>query len=196
MLVPALTKVGVPEPAAHMFMFYYAVLADVSPPTALSPFAAAAITRGSPFPTMIQAWKYTLPAFIVPFMFCLAPEGLQLLMFTTEGKFPATLGEWGGVLGMFALSCLAMSAFCFAATGYLLGHAHPLLRWLAAGAGVLMLNNSAWMIGAGAAVLLGVVAMQLMTARRAEAGAHLELDRDRAAQEDAFGPERSEERVS
>jgi hypothetical protein len=40
---------GVPEPAAHMFLFYYAVLADVSPPTALAPFAAAAVTRGDAF---------------------------------------------------------------------------------------------------------------------------------------------------
>ncbi len=52
MLVPALTNVGVPEGAAHMFMFYYAVLADVSPPTAC-PFAAAAITGGTPFNTML-----------------------------------------------------------------------------------------------------------------------------------------------
>ena len=64
MLVPALVKVGIPEPAAHMFMFYYAVLADVSPPTALAPFAAAALTGGRPFATMRQAWKYTLPAFL------------------------------------------------------------------------------------------------------------------------------------
>jgi TRAP transporter 4TM/12TM fusion protein len=71
MLVPALTKVGVAEPAAHMFLFYYAVLADVSPPTALAPFAAAAITRGEAFATMMQAWKYCLPAFLMPFMFCL-----------------------------------------------------------------------------------------------------------------------------
>ena len=60
MIAPALTDVGVPEVAAHMFIFYYAVLSEVSPPTALSPFAAAAITGGNPFTTMMLTWKYTL----------------------------------------------------------------------------------------------------------------------------------------
>ena len=58
MTAPALVKLGVPEAAAHMFIFYYAVLSEVSPPTALSPFAAAAITGGNPFKTTMLAWKY------------------------------------------------------------------------------------------------------------------------------------------
>ena len=62
--------------AAHMFIFYYAVLSEVSPPTALSPFAAAALTGGNPFQTMMLTWKYTLPAFLVPFVFTLSPEGM------------------------------------------------------------------------------------------------------------------------
>jgi len=77
---PALTKLGVPDFAAHMFIFYYAVLSEVSPPTALSPFAAAAITGGDPYVTTMQAWKYTLPAFLVPFVFILDPQGVGLLM--------------------------------------------------------------------------------------------------------------------
>jgi TRAP transporter 4TM/12TM fusion protein len=77
---PALTKLGVPDYAAHMFIFYYAVLSEVSPPTALSPFAAAAITGGDPYKTTMQAWKYTLPAFLVPFVFVLDPLGIGLLM--------------------------------------------------------------------------------------------------------------------
>ena len=71
---PALTKLGVPDFAAHMFIFYYAVLSEVSPPTALSPFAAAAITGGDPYLTTLQSWKYTLPAFVVPFLFVLSPR--------------------------------------------------------------------------------------------------------------------------
>jgi TRAP-type uncharacterized transport system fused permease subunit len=63
---PALIKLGVPDFAAHMFIFYYAVLSESSPPTALSPFAAAAITGGDPYKTTIQCWKYTLPAFLLP----------------------------------------------------------------------------------------------------------------------------------
>ena len=70
-----MTKVGVPDLAAHMFIFYYAVLSEVSPPTALSPFAAAAITGAKPVPTMMLTWKYTLPAFVFPFAFTLSQEG-------------------------------------------------------------------------------------------------------------------------
>jgi TRAP transporter 4TM/12TM fusion protein len=77
---PALTRLGVPAYAAHMFVFYYAVLSEVSPPTALSPFAAAAITGGDPYRTTLQSWKYTLPAFLVPFAFVLHPAGIGLLL--------------------------------------------------------------------------------------------------------------------
>src|SRR3989454_6374073 len=77
---PALTKLGVPDFAAHMFIFYYALLSEVSPPTALSPFAAAAITGGDPYKTTMQAWKYTMPAFLLPFVFVLDPQGVGLLL--------------------------------------------------------------------------------------------------------------------
>ena len=80
MVAPALVQAGVPAFAAHMFIFYYAVLSEVSPPTALSPFAAAALTGGNPFRTMTITWKYTLPAFLVPFVFTLTPEGLGVLL--------------------------------------------------------------------------------------------------------------------
>jgi TRAP transporter 4TM/12TM fusion protein len=92
---PALIALQVPEFAAHMFIFYYAVLSEVSPPTALSPFAAAAITGGDPYKTTLQTWKYTLPAFLVPFVFVLDPAGTGLLL---TGSFK-TLGnaDWGAI---------------------------------------------------------------------------------------------------
>ncbi|HUQ26757.1 MAG TPA: TRAP transporter fused permease subunit [Burkholderiales bacterium] len=92
---PALMALGVKPFAAHMFVFYYAVLSEVSPPTALSPFAAAAITGGDPYKTTLQCWKYTTPAFLVPFMFVLDPSGTGLLL---TGSFK-TLGEadWGSI---------------------------------------------------------------------------------------------------
>ena len=80
MIAPALTEVGIPAIAAHMFIFYYAVLSEVSPPTALAPLAAAALTGGRPVGTMMRTWKYTLPAFLVPFIFTLSPEGLGILL--------------------------------------------------------------------------------------------------------------------
>ena len=82
---PALIKLGVPDFAAHMFIFYYAVLSEVSPPTALSPFAAAAITGGNPYLTTLQSWKYTMPAFLVPFVFVLDPQGIGLLLKVPTG---------------------------------------------------------------------------------------------------------------
>jgi TRAP transporter 4TM/12TM fusion protein len=82
---PALIKLGVPDFAAHMFIFYYAVLSEVSPPTALSCFAAAAITGADPYRTTFQAWKYTLPAFVVPFVFVVDPQGIGLLLSLPKG---------------------------------------------------------------------------------------------------------------
>jgi TRAP transporter 4TM/12TM fusion protein len=93
---PALIKLGVPDFAAHMFIFYYAVLSEVSPPTALSPFAAAAITGGDPYKTTLQCWKYTVPAFLLPFMFVIDPSGQGLLLM---GSVKALAGaDWGAIL--------------------------------------------------------------------------------------------------
>ena len=95
---PALIALKVPEFAAHMFIFYYAVLSEVSPPTALSPFAAAAITGGDPYKTTLQCWKYTTPAFLVPFMFVLDPSGTGLLLtgsFKTPGDAELGLDRAG-----------------------------------------------------------------------------------------------------
>jgi len=89
---PAMIKLGVPDFAAHMFIFYYAVLSEVSPPTALSPFAAAAITGGDPYKTTLQCWKYTTPAFLVPFMFVLDPSGTGLLLTGPSRPSPAPTG--------------------------------------------------------------------------------------------------------
>ncbi|MDQ3488494.1 MAG: TRAP transporter large permease subunit, partial [Acidobacteriota bacterium] len=111
MVAPALIQSGVPAPAAHMFIFYYAVLSEVSPPTALSPFAAAAITGGDPFKTMMLTWKYTLPAFLVPFAFTLTPEGSALLL-----QAPALPVVWTAVT-----AALGIADFAGAFGGWILG---------------------------------------------------------------------------
>ncbi len=80
MVAPALVKVGVPVHVAHLLAFYFAVLSEVSPPVGLSPCAAAAVTGANPFQAMMQAWKYSLPAFLVPFFFAATPEGASLLI--------------------------------------------------------------------------------------------------------------------
>jgi TRAP transporter 4TM/12TM fusion protein len=114
---PALIKLGVPDYAAHMFIFYYAVLSEVSPPTALSPFAAAAITGADPYRTTLQSWKYTMPAFVVPFMFILAPEGIGLLLKTPPG------GDWGQVAWITATACIGIGAIAAGLQGWLLNRA-------------------------------------------------------------------------
>jgi TRAP-type uncharacterized transport system fused permease subunit len=80
MVAPALVKIGVPVHVAHLLVFYFAVLSEVSPPVGLSPSAAAAVTGGNPFGSMMQAWKYSLPAFLVPFLFSTTAVGHSLLI--------------------------------------------------------------------------------------------------------------------
>lgn len=80
MVAPALVKVGLPDYVAHLLVFYFAVLSEVSPPVGLSPSAAAAVTGGNPFGSMMHAWKYSLPAFLVPFFFAATPIGASLLL--------------------------------------------------------------------------------------------------------------------
>jgi TRAP transporter 4TM/12TM fusion protein len=106
---PALIKLGVPDFAAHMFIFYYAVLSEVSPPTALSPFAAAAITGGSPYKTTLQSWKYTMPAFLVPFVFVCDPLGVGLLLKIPKG------GNWLDIveIALETAAGIALLAFAF-----------------------------------------------------------------------------------
>jgi TRAP transporter 4TM/12TM fusion protein len=129
MVVPAFTQLGVSEAAAHMFVFYYAVLSEVSPPTALSPFAAAALTGGNPFRTMMITWKYCLPAFLVPFMFTLNKEGLGLLL----------MGEAGIILWTFFTACVAIVAFAGAFGGWFWREASALERMIIGLAGLCLL---------------------------------------------------------
>jgi TRAP transporter 4TM/12TM fusion protein len=110
---PALIKLGVPDFAAHMFIFYYAVLSEVSPPTALSPFAAAAITGGSPYKTTLQSWKYTMPAFLVPFVFVLDKEGVGLLLKVPKG------GSWVDVVDIFWTTAAGIAILACAFQGRL-----------------------------------------------------------------------------
>jgi TRAP-type uncharacterized transport system fused permease subunit len=126
---PALTKLGVPDYAAHMFIFYYAVLSEVSPPTALSPFAAAAITGGDPYKTTMQAWKYTLPAFLVPFVFVLDPQGIGLLM-----KIPKDGSVWDIII-VTAKTAAGLGALAAAAQNWALRQNTAIERilWLFAG---------------------------------------------------------------
>jgi len=155
-LVPALTALGVAPHAAHMFMFYYAVLADVSPPTALAPFAASAITGGRPFATMMQAWKYTLPAFVVPVIFCLPPIGTGLLF----------EGSYRDIALITLTASLALFALSLSATGWLIRPLGTPLRLIALAAGVaLIVPDSRWQM-AGALLLGAIIAWEWLRSTR------------------------------
>jgi TRAP-type uncharacterized transport system fused permease subunit len=142
MVVPALTTVGVPPMAAHMFIFYYAVLSEVSPPTALAPFAAAALTGGRPFRTMMLTWKYALPAFVVPFAFTLDPRGLGLLL----------QGSWADIVISSSTAMVGVAGLAMGLGGWLIGSAPMWVRALAAGGGLVLFYPApaADMIGAAA----------------------------------------------
>jgi len=104
-VAPAFTQLGVPEYAAHMFIFYYALLSEVSPPTALSPFAAAAITGGDPYKTTFMAWKYAITAFLLPFVFTVLPSGRAILLHF-EGVGIAA-GVWTIIAAFLGIGMLA-----------------------------------------------------------------------------------------
>jgi TRAP-type uncharacterized transport system fused permease subunit len=157
MIAPALKQVGVPDAAAHMFIFYYAVLSEVSPPTALSPFAAAAITGANPFRTMMLTWKYTLPAFVVPFIFTLDRNGMGILL-----EAPAK------DIAVAALTAAAgVAALAIGTAGWLRQRVNAPERALAIGAGALLMYPSAGTDIAGAAALSLAVIAHLWRTRRA-----------------------------
>lgn len=150
---PALIMLKVPDFAAHMFIFYYAVLSEVSPPTALSPFAAAALTGGDPYKTTMMAWKYTLPAFIVPFMFTLHPDGVGLLL---VGSWPAII--WTSITSMIGIAALAGGV-----DAWFLRRANGLERILLITAGLLLVYPSWQFDAAGLALVWGVIFLQKFT---------------------------------
>ncbi len=150
---PALIKLGVPDFAAHMFIFYYAVLSEVSPPTALSPFAAAAITGGDPYKTTLQCWKYTVPAFLVPFMFVLDPSGLGLLLMGST-KALAT-ANWWSIAEVTLTAAVGIAALAAGFQGWALLKTNLLERtlFIVAGFALVYPTTTADVIGFGGVVL-------------------------------------------
>ncbi|MBL8516457.1 MAG: TRAP transporter fused permease subunit [Betaproteobacteria bacterium] len=156
---PAMIQLGIPDYAAHMFIFYYAVLSEVSPPTALSPFAAAAITGGDPYKTTLQSWKYTLPAFVVPFIFVIDPFGSGLLL-----KLPKTLtwaAHWQDIALVIAMAFVAIGTLAAGAQGWLLTRTTTPERIMLIVAGTLMVIPRSWFDAVGLGLLALVIVSQL-----------------------------------
>ncbi|WP_433296413.1 TRAP transporter permease [Actinoplanes sp. CA-030573] len=146
---PALLGLGVPAPAAAMFVFYYSVLSEVTPPTALAAVGASAITGGRTVPTMWQALKYALPAFLAPIAFVLTDAGSYLL-----GR-----GSFVDILWATAVAMLAVAGLAIATGGWVFGFgaAGTPARVLGGAAGLLLLYLSPVAITLGLVALAGAV---------------------------------------
>ncbi|MFC7528189.1 TRAP transporter permease [Actinoplanes sp. GCM10030250] len=155
---PALLALGVPAAAAAMFVFYYSVLSEVTPPTALAAVGASAITGGRAIATMWQALKYALPAFLAPIAFVL----------TDNGEYLLARGPVLGIVWTTAAAALAVLGLAVATGGWVLGvgPAGPVSRVLAGLAGVLLLYLAPAAVAAGAAALAAAVLIAAVQRRR------------------------------
>lgn len=97
---PALLKLGVPVIAAHMFVFYFGIIADVTPPVALAAYAGSGIAKGDPMKTAFNASKLAIAAFLVPYMFVVSPALLMI-----DATLPLVLRVMGtSIIGMIGIA--------------------------------------------------------------------------------------------
>ena len=104
---PALIQMQVPVLAAHMFAFYFGIVADVTPPVALAAYAGAGIAGANPMRCGVIAAKLAIAAFIVPYIFVLAPE----LLMINATAFTITYSALTAIIGMWGVS-MSMIGFC------------------------------------------------------------------------------------
>ncbi|MBR5430035.1 MAG: TRAP transporter large permease subunit, partial [Firmicutes bacterium] len=156
---PILIAIGVPQVAAHFFVFYFGIVADITPPVALAAYAGSAIAKAPPMKTAFNASKLAIGAFVVPYIFAMNPS--MLLIDTTAAQ--VVLVVITSIIGIFGVAA--------ALNGYLFKHIHPLLRLVLAAGGLLMLDPSVTTDLIGIVLLAGVVVFQYMTGRKAAAAA-------------------------
>ena len=113
--------------AAHMFVFYFGIIADVTPPVALAAYAASGISGGKPLMTGVNASKLAIAAFIIPYIFVMSP----VLLMIDATAFGLVFSTVTAVLGMVGLSS--------AMIGYLADHCNVLERVILFVSGILMI---------------------------------------------------------
>jgi TRAP transporter 4TM/12TM fusion protein len=156
LLVPAIIKLGVIVPAAHMFAFYFAVLSAITPPVALAVYAAAGLAKSDLWASGWAAVKIGAPGFIVPFMFVYEPA---LLM----------IGDWPAIVQGFVTASIGIMLFAAGLHGYLVTAANPWQRAALIVAGLLLIDPG-WLTDLiGAALAVGVAAPQTLALREARA---------------------------
>ena len=123
---PALVQMGVPILAAHMFVFYFGIIADITPPVALAAYAGAGISGGDPLKTGVNASKLAIAAFIIPYMFVLSPVLLMVsgtvidLLLATITALLGMVALSSGLIGFLADKCLLPERLLLAVGGLLL----------------------------------------------------------------------------
>ena len=150
---PILVRMGVPAIAAHFFVFYFGIVADLTPPVALAAYAGAAIAQGNPMKTALTSTKLAIAAFIVPYVFALNPA--MLLVDTTAGE--VILICITSLVGIFGVSA--------ALEGYVGGHMPWYLRILSAVGGLLLIYPGLVTDTAGM-VLVGLVLLAQFLANK------------------------------
>ena len=146
---PALLQLGVPAIAAHMFVFYFGIIADVTPPVALAAYAGAGIAGGNALWTGVNASKLAIAAFIIPYMFVLNPE--LLLIHGVTGSLALALLT--ALVGMVALSSSLI--------GFLAAPMNALERIILGAGGLMMIKPGLLTDVAGVAVFAAVLILQL-----------------------------------
>ncbi|MGG3799503.1 TRAP transporter permease [Metabacillus fastidiosus] len=124
---PAIILLGVPDLSAHLFVFYFGIIADITPPVALAAFAAAGVAGGEPIRTGIESAKLAIAAFIIPYIFVLSPE---LLMINTT---------WPELLWVVITAVTGMVAIGAGIIGFWMRRMHWLERIMAVVAGMLLI---------------------------------------------------------
>ena len=148
-------SIGVTMMAAHFFVFYFGIVADITPPVALAAYAGSAIAKADPMKTGVNATKLAIAAFIVPYIFALSP---QMLFIDVDSAFQVVQICISALLGIFGVA----AAF----NGFLYRHIPLVLRVVIAAGGLCMLVPGTWSDIVGFLLVAGVVLYQRFSARR------------------------------
>ena len=145
---PILVRMGVPAIAAHFFVFYFGIVADLTPPVALAAYAGAAIAQANPMKTAVTATKLAIGAFIVPYVFALNPA----MLFIDTTAWEVIQISITSIIGIFAVSS--------ALEGYLLHHMTWYQRVISAVGGLMLIYPGAVTDALGIALVAIVVVLQ------------------------------------
>ncbi len=163
LLVPAIIKLGVDAPAAHMFALYFAILSAITPPVALAVFAAAGLAKANMWESGFAAMRAAAPAYIVPFMFVYEPS--LLLIFKADTSWLNLI--WSVVTAL--IGVIALSAGFF---GWLIVYATVLHRALLLVAAGCLIKPGLWTDVAGFGLLALVLLLQWTALKRAAVPEH------------------------